>query len=256
MDSSHYTYQLQSTSDFTDYLMWMFDESFYYFGVFFTSAILNYLLYKLVDVYMFEVTDGYPLQPVHRQKYIAKNVAKSMLLMILTVISIYTAVLPMVFRGEWSTHVLRMIAATYGSMDFIGLLCVPKLPQTTKVHHVVSTVLIWSSFLVDFTLPNVSTLFATYALLSMFAGSVNMYLGLRFLGSYNKLRLLAMWNYIICCAVNWTLLVFTVAIHWFGGHFSATHVVVLILMLGLVRDDLILIKWLYDDEKHLPRDRK
>lgn len=226
----------------------------YYFCVFFLSALMTYLLYlgvyKFIGVfYKNQIANIREEIRVEKQSYIAKNIAKSLLLCCISIIGMPIALYPILVHDTWCSHVMRTIAAIYGSIDFMGLVVVPNLPQTTKIHHVVSTILIFSSFFIPFEEINVSRLLAIYAILSTYAFSVNAYLGARWLGTYNKLRVFAMYNYILCCAINWSLILITVYSHYTLGGLTFWYVIVLTLMMGLVRDDLILIKWLYNDQK-------
>jgi len=235
-------------------------EPSYYFCVFFSSALMTYALY--IGVYKFlalvykdkfdaikEVTDKQTGEKIDKRPYVAKNVAKSILLCCISLMGIPFALYPILVDDVWCSHIMRTIAAIYGSIDFMALIVVPNLPQTTIIHHVVSTALIFTSFFVPFEGINISRLLAIYAILSTYAFSVNMYLGMKWLGVYNRLRVFAMYNYILCCAINWSLILFTIHSHYTLGGLTFWYVIVLTLMMGLVRDDLILIKWLYNDDQ-------
>lgn len=220
----------------------------YYFALFFTSSFATYILYKFVYTILYRYNSNFLTLKYEKQSYVAKNIAKSILLCVLCVYGL-SDVLCQMYNNNWCSHDMRTCSAIYGSIDFMGLVIVPNLPSTTKIHHVISTILIFVSFYIPFEEPNISTLLAIYALLSAFAFSVNMYLGLRLIGVYNKLRIFAMYNYIICCIINWSLLLITLCQHVMLNVIGYPHLIVLILMMGLVRDDLILINWLYNDGK-------
>ena len=38
----------------------------------------------------------------------------------------------------------------HGSNDFMGLVCVDQLPKTTRIHHIISTILVFTSLSLDF----------------------------------------------------------------------------------------------------------
>lgn len=226
---------------------------FDYFIVFFIAVGFNFVFNQSISTYLSLRYTQYNVIENDRKLYVAKNIAKGLLLCFLSFWSTYP-VSNIIMKGEWDTHILRLIAAIYGSMDFVGLFTVPRLAITTIYHHIVTVLLIWSSFFVDFSQPNVSTLFTIYACLSMYAGSFNLYAGLRFLDYYNKLRLFATYNYSLACAINWSLIIYVCINHFMNGYFGLSHIVVLLMFGALVRDDLILIKWLWNDTKH--RNRK
>jgi hypothetical protein len=226
----------------------------YYFGIFFTSALLTYFLYIAVYKYLsvFYANELNQIKlPIRsdKHKYAAKNIAKGMLLCGICIVGVPTVLYPIFVYDDWCSHVMRMTAAVYGSIDLVGFLVVPNLKITTKIHHIVSTILIFSSFYIPFEQINISRLLAIYAILSTYAFSVNLYLGLRWLGVYNKLRVFAMYNYILCCAINWSLLFVTIYNHYMLNSLTVSYAIVLTLMLGLVYDDVDLITWLYNDKK-------
>lgn len=220
----------------------------FYFNIFFTTAFITYILYRIVYKYLSYNTVFVSL-PYDKQSYVSKNIAKSILLFALTLWSVPAIFYP-IMLGVWNSYTMKLCAALYGSVDFMGLLVVPNLPKTTKYHHVVSTILIWSSFFITFEEINVSRILAIYALFSTYAFSVNAYLGLRFIGFYDRLRKFAKYNYILCCLMNWSIQLCIIYSHYMTGHFTFWYIIVIVLLGFIVRDDLILISWLRNNEKH------
>jgi len=203
-------------------------------------------MYTIVDLIIIQNSrcqNKYITLPLSKQRYIQKNIVKSIYLALLLCYSLFNVVIP-IYYNKWNNYVIHRIAVLYASNDFTGLICVDKLPTTTKIHHIVSTLMVSVSLSLNFQHSDIAQAMFWYTICSASAYIVNLQLGIRFLFRKNDIeafRNLASKIYISACFCNWTyqtLWIYSRSI-WTWSHF-----LYLGLILCIVRDDIILIKWL------------
>ena len=108
----------------------------------------------------------------NRHRYITKNVIKAS---VLVLVLLYTSTI-----RDWSDDRIPVVAGIYVSNDIVGLMYVPNLHLSTKIHHVMSIVLLVYAFVADFKTSNTAQMLFYYTYFSAATFYVNLYLGLRF----------------------------------------------------------------------------
>lgn len=158
---------------------------------------------------------------------------------------------------------LKQYVALYIATDAYALAVVPALPFTTLVHHILTTLMGLYVFASDLTLPSsIASMMCWYGVCSSFAYAVNALLALRFRYGGQRwcdfLSTLSLVIYAVACAANWSLHV-SWTCRWVTAALTRpwSSMVSMLLsetlprllymtaVLGLVRDDLILMGWLY-----------
>jgi hypothetical protein len=209
----------------------------------FCSCLFIRYMYFIVGLVLLSY-NRYSELPLDRRKYVQKNLIKSVYLAILTLVAAWSIVLPIWRDNYWDNWTIHRLAALYVSNDIVGLVCVDNLPKTTRVHHIVTTVLVFISFGIDFQTSDIGQAMLVYTMASASAYVVNFHLAIRWLcprGTLKKLRIFAGIVYVICCVFSWSWHVwwiFTMA-SW-----SLYHLVYILLLSLIVRDDIILMRWL------------
>jgi drug/metabolite transporter (DMT)-like permease len=134
--------------------------------------------------------------------------------------------------------------------DIIGLLIVKKLPTTTKIHHITTSLCGLAIIMKKTNNIDILTLIVLYAVFSSMSFCVNFYLGLRVYSNNTKLKqffsISSFWVYLISCLVSWTFqicLAYSVI-----PTVPLWHTIIyLAFLFSVTRDDIILMKWLYND---------
>ena len=94
--------------------------------------------------------DKYDYLPHRNKVYIIKNLIKAFIMFYMT-IDLFNFILPnIIIRNNWDDKVLRFYGGLYVANDVVGLLMVPKLPYTTKFHHMTTLILYTISCYVSF----------------------------------------------------------------------------------------------------------
>jgi len=218
---------------------------FYAILWFVMSCISIRMLYTVVDLIIVNsrVQYKYINLPSSKKRYIQKNIVKSIYLAVLLCYALFNIVIP-IYYNKWDSFIIHRIAVLYASNDFTGLICVDKLPTTTKIHHIVSTVMVFASLSLDFQHSDIAQAMFWYTLCSASAYIVNLQLGIRFLFHKNdtmSLRYVAARIYVMACIFNWTGQAFWV---YSRSIWTWSHFVYLGLIVWIIRDDIILIQWL------------
>lgn len=213
------------------------------------SCIIVRYCYFIVDFLFASRNSYYDNLMIHRKLYVQKNIVKSVYLMGLFTIASVKVIGPIILENRWETNTIHLFAVLYGSNDLVGLVCVEKLPTTTKIHHCVSTILVFCSLTLDFQHSDIGQSMLVYTYASAAAYIVNLHLGVRLLSIQSRyqwlrdslLRLFAAVVYVSVCVCSWTW-----QLWWISTRdlFSWYHVIYIAFMLCIVRDDLILIRWL------------
>ena len=195
------------------------------------------------------------IMPSHKKWYVVANMSKAFFLACMALSSRYWigAYLGF-FLDEFQTVELKRCGMLYLTTDVVALYMVPKLPLSTILHHISTSVLIMLVSSIDISIKGwqgllgVCKMSLIYGVLSSFAFLVNAYLGLRVV--YPKalwmhwLVKLSLYPYVLCCAVNWT-----VHAIWLAGVISAFdlsiyNVLYVLAISFMVHDDIVLIRWL------------
>ena len=173
-----------------------------------------------------------------RKLYVVKNVIKGVYLSVLVVLGSFI-VIPAVVYDSWNNSAIAIFGSLYCSNDFVGLLRVPSLPMSTRMHHMACLTLLLVAWSVDFQTSAVGQLIVLYTYFSAWAFVVNLYLGLRLcFTNMEWLRHLAKWVYTLTCGVNWAIQVWQFTVEPATLAYAC-------LILAVVYDDLVLIQWLW-----------
>lgn len=181
--------------------------------------------------------------PKYRQRYIQKNIVKSVSLVLLLIYAMLMT-LNDIYHNKWDNYVLHRIAVMYVSNDFTALLCIEKLPQTTIIHHCISSLFVLASLSLDFETSDIAQAMFIYCLSSASAYIVNLHLAFRFLFDKSKLELLrrsAATIYLLACLCSWSWHVIWACTR---PNWTVWHFLYILFLFMIVRDDLVLINHL------------
>lgn len=219
----------------------MYHQSALVFGLFCASLIR--LGYVAVHIYLTVHYVMYTALPMYRRMYVQKNIVKSVCLALMLPPAVYFIVYPIWAFDVWHTYRIHYFAVLYGANDFVGLVCVDKLPKTTRIHHVVSTCLVLTSLGMDFQTSPMAQSMLVYTFFAASSYIVNYHLAVRWLfkrGEKVWLRRCAAGIYALCCAISWSW-----QLMWlYRTPLQLYHYVYIALMFMIVRDDIILMQWL------------
>ena len=199
----------------------------------------------------------YKIHNYNKRCYIVKNIIKSFMLFLMTIFSINRIFLP-ALEDNWNNTDAHIFSSIYVSNDIIGLLVIPKLPPSTKFHHIVTTLLLFYSYTIDFREENVGRWMFIYTMMSTFSFLVNLYLALRYLQtespSYRNIfidytRISAYYIYLVCCFVNWMVHIGLILTKTYNLTLGIPYIVYCLLLIPIINDDIILLKWLKNKTK-------
>ena len=224
-------------------------------------CVLMRVLYYYLFVYIaLTFNSNFQKLQYKRQIYMVKNIVKSLLL---AYISIYSTIDFVIFFANdyFEMTIVHYYASLYVANDILALLVVPDLPETTKIHHKITSFLLLYSLNVDFNdIQNVGKLLFIYTILSSYTFLVNMYLGIRFLENkssqihintiieYNRIS--AYYIYLVCCFINWSIHLAIYMNRIYNQIFNIHYFIYGILLFFIIKDDLILMSWLKKSIKH------
>lgn len=208
------------------------------------SCMCVRVLYVLVDHVLTQQNTKYNTLPIERKMYIQKNLVKSTVLAFLCVVTVIYIVVPVTQFGFWDNYAIHRLAVVYVSNDVVGLICVDKLPMTTRIHHLITTSLVVVSLGIDFETSDIGQAMVVYTCASATAYIVNFHLGARWLCARDALlwlRYLAATIYVVCCGFSWSW-----HIHWLWttSRLNVYHALYIFMLGWIVRDDVILMRWL------------
>lgn len=189
------------------------------------------------------------IKPSHKQWYVVSNLIKSITLCIISIPAI--PLLWSIYSGEnWDVDTLKHLATIYAVLDTVSLCIVPKMQKNTIIHHCSVFALYIVCMWYHFQKNTIAELICVYATWSSFAYLVNFYLAIRIFVSINariliKLCSYSYYIYFVCCFFNWSYQFY----HWydevFMHSFSISYGLYAILLMNLVYDDCVLMRYLY-----------
>ena len=198
-----------------------------YFLNIFIFFIFNNLFYKVLEKYYKNIYNK------NKLKYITKNIVKSIILFILFTYSI--------FVNNWSNDNIYNYGIIYASHDILSLIMFNEiLSFTTKLHHFTVLILSILNLFNNYEIYNVWHGLVLYCFLSASTFYINLFLGLRFL--INKRSSIIISKkiykfYLITCLINWLYQIYNFYLFF--------NIYYLFLILFIVYDDIILLKFLY-----------
>ena len=195
------------------------------------------------------------ITPSHKKWYVVANISKSFFLGCLALSTKY-------WYGAYKAHILdefqpielKRCIAVYITTDLVALYMVPKLPVSTILHHVVTTSLSLLVFGINLKIKGFDGILGfakmglLYGVMSTIPFLVNAYLALRVV--YPKamfvksLCFLSLATYLVCCGLNWSIHLMWIFGYWGHFDFSFYPVMYSVLLVFIVNDDIVLIKWL------------
>ena len=207
-------------------------------------------LWELLDPQFRAIT------PEHKKWYVVANMSKAFFLLCMTFSTrFWIGAYKCFVEDDCQMTELKRCMMIYVATDTVALFMVPKLPTSTALHHIFTTLM---SFVVCGTNLKIKggagvlgfcKMGAFYGLLSTVAFTVNAYLALRVVyPRANWVRMISrisLVTYVLLCAVNWS-----VHLLWFLGYwalerdFSLYTFLYMAMISFLINDDIILIKWL------------
>ena len=194
------------------------------------------------------------INPSHKKWYVMANLSKAFFLAAIALNTSYLRELQRMFTDNFGSILLKRTLTLYMVTDIVALFLVPKLPTSTVIHHVVTFLLGVVSSLTNLQIKgykgvlSLAKMASVYGMISCISFMVNAYLALRVVYPKSKaikvLCFISLLSYLVCCAVNWTY-----QIHWFvtvltTGEFSLYAAIYILLLIFIVNDDIVLIKWL------------
>lgn len=175
----------------------------------------------------------------NRKNYIVKNVVKGASLFVLVLLSF------VLLTQGWDNTTLRVFATIYVSNDIMGFVMCEDLPTSTRIHHTTSILFLFGAMVTNFQTSHVAQMLFYYTYASALAFPVNLYLGLRL--CYIKdnrpkwlqnLKQLSKWVYFFVCIISWSF-----QLYLLRG--SLEEIIYLFMILFIVFDDIVLLKWLF-----------
>ena len=206
------------------------------------------------------------ISPSHKKWYVVANLSKAFFLGCIALNTKYVRELSRMFSDDFGSTLTKRSMALYVVTDVVALILVPKLPQSTIIHHIVTFflgVVTWSTNLRIKGYKGILALAKmglVYGMISCISFMVNAYLALRVVYPKSKLvKLLchlSLISYIVCCAVNWSYQIYWLTGVFRDGELSLYVVFYSILVIFIVNDDIILIKWLFRQSSPMASDKR
>lgn len=214
-------------------------------------AVVSFLLSCYVLNYSYDIlldhldahTPNFEKLDENRKYYVIKNLMKAVYLCVLCVIGF--PYFCMSFWGHFPNAPLKLLASLYCSNDCVGLYRVKKLPTSTRLHHVVTSVFLLCTYAADFPTQRVAQMLFYYTYFSACTFVVNAYLGLRLCFDEDQVedvKRLAKHVYLLSCVLNWLLQFYYLGSTYYDLAYT-------VLLVFIVYDDVYLLRWLWREEQ-------
>ena len=216
-----------------------------YFLLYLGFIVFEYYSIIYLDIFLNKYSENYRnINPAHKKSYVVVNIAKAFILFVLSYLNL-NQIINLFLYDEWDSQLLCLCGALYSSIDMVGIYMVKKMPYNTLFHHIVVQLLFFTGLFYSFNPVTITKLIVIYAIFSCFAYLVNFFLALRV---FSKNKRANAWIafastviYALCCLLNWSYQVYYLfQLSWLTIALYGT------LLSVLVRDDLILMKYLYN----------
>lgn len=202
--------------------------------------------YFTFHFYLSKLSTSYQAIESDKQFYVLSNLIKSALLLAYTPMAGYL-LHEALMHDEWNNVRIRNLGVLYAIPDFVSLLLVKRMARSTIIHHLIVQAFATFNFYADYKKDGVGRCIVVYAVFSTFAYLVNLLLASRFMAPSPKqsqiISGLALLIYSTCCLVNWTWQTIYIKKLIFQ-HYNWTIPVFVPLLLLIVWDDIVLMKWL------------
>ena len=215
--------------------------SYYFIACFLINSLYNYLQENMSLIY-----PKFNNYDINRKNYIIKNIIKSNILYILSILSIPLSIAYQYGKPEVNT-IIQFSGMFYVANDSMGLFKVENLGPATTLHHIISTTIGLLVPMIDFYDSSTAQLLVIYTLSASYAYNVNYYLGIRFLKERNETVELK-WNsfmiYLMLCVCN-----FGYHGYWLYTNLynlSSCNIAYYTIITPLIYDDYKLLSFLYN----------
>ena len=215
--------------------------------IFCITTVSYFVLEQILNNYVKSFRE---ITPTHKKMYVIKNFIKSFFLAGLC--THLTKFLDLI-NGNLNLMFIKQCSIYYIMNDVIGLLIVQKLPTTTKIHHITTSLCGLAIIMKESNNLDILTLIVLYAVFSSMSFCVNFYLGFRVYSTNilvkRYLSNISFWVYLLSCIINWILQAWLALLVIPTVPFYHT-LIYLVFLYSVGKDDIILMKWLYDDHNN------
>ena len=201
------------------------------------------------------------INPPHKKIYVVANITKAILLAMLALSPRYWSGTSRFYHDQFQGIEVKRCGIIYISTDFVSLFLVSKLPKSTLIHHITTSILAVLVISINLKMPGwngllgVAKMGILYGLFSSAAFPVNAYLAFRVVYPRAKwiptLIYISLCTYILCCTLNWSLHLVWLYRVVCQREFSIFPLLYLIAVYFMVKDDIVLIKWLIKGITHV-----
>jgi hypothetical protein len=200
--------------------------------------VLNYSYAILLD-HLDANTPNFDRLEEYKKYYVIKNLMKAVYLCVLSFCGL--PFLLMSFRNYFPNTPIKILASLYCSNDCVGLYKVKKLPTSTRLHHIVTTMFLLVTYAADFQEQRLAQMLFYYTFFSACAFPVNAYLGLRHCYEEEDLetyREVSKYTYAACCFINWIIQFYFIGSTYYDAAYA-------LLLAFIIYDDVYLLRWLW-----------
>lgn len=218
------------------------------------SIIISAMMLFVKEVWSCVDPNFRAINPSHKKLYVVANLSKAVLLGILALSPRYWIGSLRFYSDAFQGIEIKRCGIIYVATDFVALFLVPKLPRSTVLHHITTSVMAVIVTSINLQMPGwngllgVSKMGVLYGLFSSAAFPVNAYLALRVVYPKAKwmpvLIHISLFTYILCCTLNWGVHLVWIFRLLKGFEFSVYPLLYLVAVYIMVSDDIVLIKWL------------
>jgi len=208
--------------------------------------------YFVCDYAMERRSTSYAAIPDDKKFYMLSNLIKSAVLFAYCPMAV-NVLWEALALDVWNTARIRNLGVLYAIPDFVSLFLVSRMSVTTKLHHICVVIFMVYNLYTDYSTPSVGRALVVYAVFSTFAYLVNLLLASRFLkvgpGVSLLMSLVALGLYASCLCINW---VWQCRFLW-GLWWTNPSVAIYVYcgcMSMVVYDDVVLVRWLWENVKH------
>jgi len=221
-------------------------------AVFAVGSYVVFSSYYVANHFMSRLSTSYAAIPADKQFYVLSNLIKSAVLLAYCP-SAATTLFRALALDEWANMRIRNLGVLYAIPDAVSLLLVSRMATSTVVHHLCVVAFMVVNLYIDYEHESIGRALVVYGIFSTFAYLVNLLLASRFLPVLPSVSLvlsaLALVIYVSTLGINW---LWQIQFLWklvrsptLGAAHAASIAIYLCLIALVVRDDIVLVKWLW-----------
>jgi hypothetical protein len=201
--------------------------------------------YGALNYYLTQTSEHYRKLEYHRKCYMVKNLSKSLMLFMMLASAPRFLFQTMIYQN-YDNWWITFYGNVYVSTDLTALLVVPKLPMTTKIHHICVLLFGMVNILVDYEQEGFHLVLVPLTVFSCFPYIVNFYLAYRWspLPFKNSVLIqLCFWTYGLSIMANLFFQHYYV-FYLFEPQYI-NYIYLCLYYLAILRDDLKLMQYLF-----------